>query len=49
MKMISIPKDKLEIMEREIKMLRNSKIYKRLLEFEHNIRVGKYIQEELGF
>jgi len=37
-------------MEEEIKVLRNSKIYKRLLEFEQNIsKDKKYTRADLGF
>ena len=37
-------------MEEEIKVLRNSKIYKRLLEFEENITQGKkHTRKDLGF
>jgi len=50
MEMITIPKEKLEEMEREIKILRNSNLYKRLLEFEKNILEGKkYTRNDLGF
>ena len=34
----------------EIKILRSSKLYKRLLEFEENINSGKkYTRKDLGF
>ena len=37
-------------MQRERKLLRNSKIYLRLLEFEQNINRGKkFTREGLGF
>ncbi|MBI2671735.1 hypothetical protein HYX16_02265 [Candidatus Woesearchaeota archaeon] len=47
---ITIPKVKFEQMKVEIELLRNSKLYKRLLEFEKNIAEGKkYIRKDLGF
>jgi len=37
-------------MQRELKALRSSNLYKRLLEFETNISRGKkYTREDLGF
>lgn len=45
-----MPRRKLEEMEEEIRTLRNSKLYKRLLEFEESIAIGKkYTREDLGF
>ena len=47
---ISIPKCEFEKMRVEIDVLRNSKVYKRLLEFEGNISDGKkFTREDLGF
>jgi len=37
-------------MKKELKVLRNFRIYKRLLEFEQNIlHSGKYTRKDLGF
>lgn len=48
--MINLPKEKFEQMKQEIIFLRNSIIYKRLLEFEKNIICGKrHTREDLGF
>ena len=50
MEMITIPKERFMRMEIEIKMLKNSELYKRLLEFEKNISEGKrYTRDDLGF
>ena len=49
METISIPKEKFEKMEMEIKMFRNSKIYQRLLEFEDNISEIKFTRKDTGF
>ena len=50
MEMMKIPKREYKQMKIEIEILKNSKIYKRLLEFEKNISKGKkYIREDLGF
>ena len=50
MEMINLPKEKFEQMKQEIVFLRNSIIYKRLLEFERNITKGKeYTRKDLGF
>lgn len=50
METITIPKAKFEMMQQEIAMLRNSKLYKRLLEFERRILIGeKYTRADLGF
>jgi len=50
MEMINLPKEKFEQMRQEIIFLRNSIIYKRLLEFEKNITKSKrYTREDLGF
>ncbi len=49
METITLPKEKFELMKLELKTLRNSKIYKRLLEFEANISKKKISRAELGF
>jgi PHD/YefM family antitoxin component YafN of YafNO toxin-antitoxin module len=47
---VTIPKAEFEMMKQELKVLRNAKVYKRLLEFEHNIAKGKaYTRKDLGF
>ena len=47
--MVSIPKVKLQEMEKELQILRNSRIYQRLLEFEENIKQEKFTRKDLGF
>lgn len=50
METISIPKEEYEHIVQELEMLRNSKIYKRLLEFERNIAEGKkFTRKDIGF
>ena len=50
METITIPKERFERIMLEIKVLRNSKLYKRLLEFEENISKGRrYTRKDLGF
>lgn len=50
MRMISIPKQRFEGMQRELKILRKRRLYQRLLEFEQNITQGKkYTRADLGF
>jgi hypothetical protein len=50
METINLPKEQFEKMQREIIFLRNSLVYKRLLEFEKNILNGKkYSRDDLGF
>ena len=50
METITIPKERFERIMLEIKVLRNSKLYKRLLEFEENIsKGGRYTRKDLGF
>ncbi len=47
---ITIPRTQFEQMLEEMKFLRNSSLYKRLLAFEENITKGKkYTREDLGF
>jgi len=48
--MVSISKRKYVMLTRENKALRNTKLYRRLLEFEENIRKGtSYSRTDLGF
>ena len=50
METITLPKSELEQLHRELKTLRNSSLYKRLLEFEKNIAEGKiFTRADLGF
>jgi len=50
METISIPKDEYEQMKIELETLKNTRIYKRLLEFEKNISEGKkFTRKDLGF
>ncbi len=50
METVTITKLEFEQMKKELKVLRNSKIYQRLLEFEQNILVGrKFTRKDLGF
>lgn len=47
---IIIPKEQFEKMKTELEVLRKSKIYRRLLEFEKNIAEGrKFTRKDLGF
>jgi len=47
---ITIPRNEFESMKRELESFHQSKIYKRLLEFEENILKGKkYTRKDLGF
>ncbi len=47
---ITLPKEEYNQMKRELKTLKNSSIYKRLLEFEKNILEGKkFTRDDLGF
>ena len=49
-KMITISKPEFEKMKQEIEILRNSSLYKRLLESEKNISMGKiYTRKDLRF
>ena len=48
--MVFVPKKEFDKMKEEIMVLRNSKLYKRLLEFEKSISEGKrYTRKDLGF
>ena len=50
METITLPKTEVEQLHREIETLRNSDLYKRLLEFEKNIAEGKrFTRADLGF
>lgn len=50
MEKITLPKYKFMQMKRELKVLRNVSLYKRLLEFERNIiQDKKYTRKDLGF
>ena len=50
METITIPKDEYLQLKAQIKTLKNSELYKRLLEFEKNIKVGKiFTRKDLGF
>ena len=50
METITIPKAKLEQLQKELEILRNSSLYKRLLEFEKNIAEGRrFTRKDLGF
>ena len=45
-----VPKMEFEKMQEELKTLRNTKLYKRLLEFEQRILQGKkFTRADLGF
>ncbi len=45
-----MPKAEIEQLHRELETLRNSGLYKRLLEFEKNISKGKrFTRVDLGF
>ena len=46
---ITMPRAEFEQMKQELDTLRNSSIYKRLLEFESNISRKKYTRKDLGF
>ncbi len=49
METVTIPKENFELMQREIEILRHSKVYKRLLEFEKNISIKKFSRKYLDF
>ncbi|GEM_PF-1233900 len=45
-----ISKDEYAALKRQVEMLKTSKLYKRLLEFEQNISKGrKFYRADLGF
>jgi PHD/YefM family antitoxin component YafN of YafNO toxin-antitoxin module len=49
MDMVTISKEEFENLKSELETLRNSRIYKRLLDFEINISKYKYSRKDLGF
>jgi PHD/YefM family antitoxin component YafN of YafNO toxin-antitoxin module len=50
MDIVSVPRAEFEQMKQELEILRNSNVYKRLLEFETNISSGKkFTRKDLGF
>lgn len=50
METLTVSKAELEQLHKELETLRNSSIYKRLLEFEKNISEGKkFTRSDLGF
>ncbi|MBI2653752.1 hypothetical protein HYX02_02970 [Candidatus Woesearchaeota archaeon] len=50
METITIPKAELEQLQKELEILRNSSLYKRLLDFEKNIAEGRrFTRKDLGF
>ena len=50
METITLPKSELEQLHKELETLRNSGLYKRLLEFEKNISEGRRsTRADLGF
>jgi len=47
---VTIPKTEYIEMKKEIETLRKTNLYKRLLEFEENIKKGRsYTRKDLGF
>ena len=47
---ITIPKIEFERMKQQLELLKDSKLYQRLLEFEENISRGKkFTRKDLGF
>ena len=50
METITLPKSEIEQLHKELETLRNSSLYKRLLEFEKNISEERKLKrEDLGF
>ena len=49
METVTVLKQEFEQMKRELAILRDSKIYQRLLQFEKNIAKKKYTRQDLGF
>lgn len=48
--MVTVPKEEYERLKEELSILKNGKLYQRLLEFEKNIINGKkYTRKDLGF
>lgn len=47
---ILVSKDEYNTLKEQVKLLKNSRLYKRLLEFEQNIaKGGKFYRADLGF
>tara|TARA_Y100000310_G_scaffold244193_1_gene248890 strand:- start:1852 stop:2007 length:156 start_codon:yes stop_codon:yes gene_type:complete len=46
---VMVPTEELSLMGREIKALRNTALYKRLLQFTDNIKKKKFTRQDLGF
>lgn len=46
---ITIPKEEYEDMKKELETLRNTKLYKRLLEAEENMKTECYTRKNLSF
>jgi len=49
METITISRNEYEQMRQELQVLRDSKVYKRLLEFEKNIEKTRFTRKDLGF
>ena len=49
METVTITREEYQELKEEIKTLRESKLYQRLLEFEKNITQKKYSRKDLGF
>ena len=50
METVTVPRTEFEQMKQELDSLRNTRLYKRLLEFETNISTGtRFTREDLGF
>ena len=49
METVTISKKEYESLKQEIESLRNSSLYKRLLEFEKNIIQKKFTRQDIGF
>ena len=50
MNTVTIPREELEQLKQELKVLRKTSVYQRLLEFEQNVLNGKkYTRKDLGF
>lgn len=46
---VTIPREEYVKMKHELETLRCTKLYKRLLEFEGNIKKKEYTRQDLGF
>ena len=49
METITVPKEEFAQMQRELSTLRETKLYKRLLQFQENIGRQKFTRADLGF